>query len=287
MKYNVCLFPGQGSQHTGMGKDLFPLFPEYVDQASAVLGYDIVALCLNNPENQLQQTNFTQPALYVVNALSYLKHLQEKGRPDVVLGHSLGEFNALFAAKAFDFKTGLRLVQKRGELMARCEKGGMAAVIGLELEDIKKIIRVRFPDLDIANINSAQQITISGPVKTIEKASSVFEDEFATYIPLPVGGAFHSRYMKPAQNTFEKAIGSFDFNTLEINIISNVTARPYVEGQLPGLILEQMTSPVKWHESIKYLLEKGSHTFYEVGAGKVLTNLVHKIQREAKQRRDT
>jgi len=279
MKYEVCLFPGQGSQKIGMGEDLFPLFPEYVEIANSVLGYDIVELCLENKDNRLQQTNYTQPALYVVNALSYLKYKQENGVPNVVLGHSLGEFNALFAAGVFDFATGLKIVQKRGQLMAECEKGGMAAVMGLEIPEIDAIIKEHFPDLDIANINSNQQVVISGPVDTIAKAIDVFEYEFATYIPLKVGGAFHSRYMQPVQDVFGEVMDSIESKEPEIDIISNVTARPYESGQFPDLILKQITQSVKWYDSIVYLLEKGECNFYELGPGQVLTNLVKKIQK--------
>ena len=277
MKKQTGLFPGQGSQHTGMGAELFPLYPAYVMQANAILGYDLVELCLNNPENRLQQTNFTQPALYVVNALSYLKHQSEQGTPDWVMGHSLGEFNALFAAGVFDFETGLRLVQKRGELMANCEKGGMAAVIGLDRAEIEVIVQDHLPDLDIANVNSARQIVVSGPVETIAQAGALFEAEFATYIPLKVGGAFHSRYMLPAQKTYERFLKGFQFKDASIPVMSNVLARPYGKGQTVELLTRQMTSPVKWYESIKYLLEQGDGAFFEIGPGAVLQNLMKKI----------
>ena len=279
MKYEICMFPGQGSQHTGMGTELFHLFPQYVECANDILGYDIVDLCLHNNINLLQQTNYTQPALFVVNALSYLKHIQEKSIPDIVLGHSLGEFNALFAAGVFDFEAGLQLVQKRGQLMSNCVGGGMAAVIGLFYEEVEKILLNNSLDLDIANINSASQIVISGQASTIEQAAVLFEDEFATYITLKVSGAFHSRYMKSTQQAFLTFAEKFKFNSPEKVVISNVTALPHIEGSILDLLVEQITKPVKWYESISYLLERGECSFVELGPGKVLTNLLKGIKR--------
>lgn len=279
MIHRICLFPGQGSQHAGIGAGLFPLFPEYMEIARSVLGYDLEALCRDNPDNMLQQTNYTQPALYVVNAMHYQKYLQDNGLPDIVLGHSLGEFNALQAAGVYDFETGLRIVQQRGALMAAMTEGGMAAVIGLELEEVRDILEARFPALDIANINTRQQVVVSGPLDALGAAASEFEEAFATYVPLKVGGAFHSRYMIPAQRAFEAVLAPLPFQAPQLTVIANVTARPYEPGQLPGLLVAQLSSPVRWHGSIRYLLACGECSFVETGPGEVLGNLVKRIER--------
>src|SRR5436305_5494221 len=160
----VFLFPGQGSQRIGMGNTLFDEFKAITARADEILGYSIKELCLQDPHQQLGQTQFTQPALYVVNALSYLKKMKEAGQaPAYVSGHSLGEYNALFAAGAFDFETGLQLVKKRGELMSQATGGGMAAVIGFTLEQVDQILKeYGLTSIDIANYNTPTQIVLAG-----------------------------------------------------------------------------------------------------------------------------
>jgi trans-AT polyketide synthase, acyltransferase and oxidoreductase domains len=150
------IFPGQGSQVKGMGADLFSAYPSHIQQADNILGYSIARLCLEDPDNQLNNTNYTQPALYIVNALSYLKKIQEdQTTPNYVAGHSLGEYSALFAAGVFDFETGLKLVQKRGELMHQATGGGMAAVIGLQNDAVDNVIKQNaLSTISIANVNS-------------------------------------------------------------------------------------------------------------------------------------
>ncbi|SFJ70066.1 ACP S-malonyltransferase [Thermoflavimicrobium dichotomicum] len=277
------MFPGQGSHVKGIGGTLFDEFPDYTAIADKVLGYSIKELCLYDPEKKLGKTQFTQPALYVVNALSYLKKVLETGRkPDFVVGHSLGEYNALFAAGAFDFETGLKLVKKRGELMGQARDGGMAAVIGLQDEKVEAILRENgFSTIDIANYNTPTQIVISGPLDDIEKAGDAFSEAGAMYIPLNVSGAFHSRYMKAAQTEFERYLDQFTFSELSIPVISNCKARPYTYGELKTNLVKQIVHSVKWTESIRYLMGLGEMTFEEIGPGDVLTKLVQKIREQA------
>src|SRR5690606_1967980 len=195
------VFPGQGSQSKGMGADLFDQVPEFVAaeaEIDALLGYSIRELCLNDPENQLNLTQFTQPALYVINALHYFKCKAEGQQADYLAGHSLGEYNALLAGGAFDFVTGLKLVQKRGELMGQAKDGGMAAIIGLTADQIRAVLadNADLSGIDVANCNSPTQTVISGPVPELESGQAVFKEAGAKlYKVLPVSAAFHSRYM--------------------------------------------------------------------------------------------
>jgi trans-AT polyketide synthase/acyltransferase/oxidoreductase domain-containing protein len=278
----VYLFPGQGSQHVGMGKGLFEEFPELTAAADRILGYSIRTLCLEDPEHQLNKTQFTQPALYVVSALTYLKRVKEEGRvPDYVAGHSVGEFAALFAAGAYDFETGLRLVQKRGELMSRVSGGGMAAVIGFDRQKVERLLRDSgMTAIDVANDNSPSQIVISGRKVDIENAAPVFEESGARYVQLNVSGAFHSRYMSDATEEFAAFIRQFSFSELKLPVISNVHARPYRQEELVDNLVRQITHSVRWTESMTYLMALGDAEYQELGPGTVLAKLMVKIQQE-------
>ena len=278
------LFPGQGSQEVGMGSDLFGDFPEWVEQANQTLGYSITELCLKDPENRLNQTKYTQPALYTVSALAYLKKIEEgEAAPDFVAGHSLGEYTALFAAGAFDFQTGLQLVKKRAELMSECSGGGMAAVIGMDVDAIKEVLLN--PDnnleaIDVANYNEPTQTVISGPVQTIQGAKEIFKSAGCKlYIPLKVSGAFHSRSMLSVQEKFAEFLEDFEFSELKIPVISNVEAEPHQSETIKGLLTRQLSHSVRWTESMFYLIDLGVGNFEEVGPGQVLTKLLAKIQK--------
>ncbi|MFP7318952.1 ACP S-malonyltransferase [Bacillus spizizenii] len=279
------VFPGQGSQKQGMGSDLFDEFKELTAQADEILGYSIKRLCMENPYSNLNKTQFTQPALYVVNALSYLKKIREaEAKPDFVAGHSLGEYNALFAAGAFDFETGLKLVRKRGELMSMVSNGGMAAIMGLNEEQVAKALKeYHLHDVDIANVNAPYQIVISGKKDEIEKAASLFETmtEVTMVLPLNVSGAFHSRYMNKAKEEFEQFLQTFHFSPLSIPVISNVYAKPYTYELMKQTLADQINHSVKWTESISYLMKKGQLEFEEIGPGNVLTGLIHRIKKDA------
>lgn len=280
----VYAFPGQGSQKKGMGGMLFDEFKELTEQAELILGESVAKLCLEDPNSNLHKTQYTQPALYVVNALYYLKKIRETGKkPDYVLGHSLGEYNALFAAGAFDFETGLKLVIARGQLMGNAKNGSMAAIIGLEKEQIAN--RLKQNDLngiDIANYNSKFQFVISGLHDEMKAAKSIFEEmkDVQMFIPLNTSGAFHSRYMEQARQKFESYLDGFTFSKIEIPVIANVHAVPYQQADIKQNLVQQITHPVKWADSIRYLLGLGDMEFAELGPGRVLSGLIRRIKTE-------
>lgn len=255
----VYLFPGQGAQRKGMGKNLFDEFKDLTRKADEILGYSIKELCLEDAEGHLFQTQYTQPAVYVVNSLSYFKKIRTDPKPDYVLGHSVGEYNALLASGVIDFQQGLKLVKKRGQLMSEATGGGMAAVMGLTEDRVEEILKENnLKNLYIANSNSPRQIVISGLKKDIEKAETLFLEKGAThYRVLSVSGAFHTPYMAEAKKKFKKFAGKFQYGEITIPIIANVTARPYQPGEVIDNMIEQITTPVRWAESIRYLLAKG------------------------------
>ena len=284
-KMTTFVFPGQGSQKKGMGGALFDDFKELTAKADAILGYSIKELCMEDIQKRLGKTQYTQPALFVVNALTYLKKIEDNGRKlDFVAGHSLGEYNALFAAGVFDFEIGLKLVKKKGEVMGHAVGGGMAAVIGLSEEEIEYILKENgLENINIANYNTPSQIVISGLCEDIDQAKNIFETAGAKlYVPLNVSGAFHTPFMNEAKQEFVKYLKAFKFAKIGIPVISNVNARHYKESEVKEILVEQITSPVRWTESIRYLMGKGEMVFEEIGPGKVLTGLIKQIQKEEK-----
>ncbi len=277
----ACLFPGQGSQHIGMGGGLLSEFKEYAQQADEVLGYSIEAVCAGSVYQPLTDTQFTQPALYVVNALMYLKSLSNgEPSPDFVAGHSLGEYNALFAAGVFDFVTGLSLVKKRGELMSLADGGGMAAVIGLNQHAITQVLdEGHLTTISIANYNSYQQSVLTGPKEDIDRAQIKFSTlPNTSFIVLNVSGAFHSKYMSSAQQAFEAFIKPMTFATPKLPVISNVDAQPYHPATIKTNLIQQIVKPVQWLNTIEYLQTKPNITFKEIGPGKVLSGLLRRIK---------
>ncbi|MBJ9987817.1 MULTISPECIES: ACP S-malonyltransferase [Paenibacillus] len=279
------VFPGQGAQKKGMGGALFDEFPEIVAEADQVLGYSIRELCLDDPDSKLNQTEYTQPALYTVNALHYYKKIKDTGiKPDYVAGHSLGEYNALLAAGAFEFAAGLRLVQMRGALMSRAAGGAMAAVIGLSEEQIREaLLANQLERIDVANLNSPKQIVISGSKADVEHARPMFEGmkDVMMFVPLRTSGAFHSRYMQESSEEFEAFLSGYSFGRLTIPVVSNVYARPYRDADIRANLVKQITHSVKWTESIRYLWGRGVEQFEEMGPGRVLTDLITRIRTEA------
>ncbi len=265
----AVMFAGQGAQRIGMGNALFSAFPAQVAEADALLGYSIAQLCRDGPLEQLTQTEFTQPALFVVNSLAYLQRAKSAPAPDYLLGHSVGEYVALFAAGVVDFSTGLRLVQKRGALMAQARGGGMAAVLGLDEAQIQAVLAQHgIADVYAANVNTPRQIVISGRRAAVAAAEPLFMAAGATYFKLlQVSGAFHTPFMAEAQAEFRAFVQEMPFAAPTIPVISNVTARPHDVARLRERIVEQITAPVRWAESLRYLLAKGLEIgdFEEVG----------------------
>lgn len=277
----VIVFPGQGSQAVGMGKDLFDRFPDIVAIADRVLGYSIRDLCLRDAEKQLGRTQFTQPALYTVNALHYMRYRQDGGaEPDFVAGHSLGEYNALLAAEAFDYETGLRLVQKRGALMGAISGGGMAAVIGIDAATIRQVIdRSTVTTVDVANFNAISQTVLSGPTEDLERLSPGIQEAGGRFVPINVRTAFHSRYMRPVAQEFARLLETQRFSPLVIPVLSNFTALPYRDDEIMNNLVKQIDHSVRWVESIQYLLDEPDPSFQELGPGMVLTRLIQDIQK--------
>jgi malonyl CoA-acyl carrier protein transacylase len=282
----VCLFPGQGSQSKGMGGDLFDRFADWTDAADRRLGYSIRVLCLDDPRGELGQTRFTQPALFVVNAMTY-RAREEAGRsaPAFLAGHSLGEYNALVAASVFDFATGLDLVARRGALMGAISGGGMAAVIGLDPDRIAELLATSEAGrrLDVANFNSFDQTVIAGGKEDLTAVKGAFQDAGGRFIPLKVSAPFHSRYMQAPMQEFGAHLESVAFAQPQVPVVSNVTGRPYEAARLRETLARQIGQSVRWLDSVLYMLDHGATEFEEVGPGTVLMGLVGKI-RDARAR---
>ena len=301
------VFPGQGSQSVGMGKDLYEKYPaarSYYDAADDIMGIHISKLCFDGPADALKETNITQPALYIHSYI--LTHLMDMKKEKVSVfaaaGHSLGEYTANAFAKTFSFEDGLRLVKKRGELMKNSgdvRKGSMAALIGLDAKTIDEICEKAsggHPDthgenedplndysiVQPANYNCPGQIIISGDKKAIERAINIAKTEYNCRLAkeLEVSGAFHSQLMVPAAEDLRIALDSTTFNDALIPVYSNVEAEPSVEKEMIRQNLyRQLMSPVKWENIINNMIRNGVSKFYEIGSGSVLTGLIKKIDK--------
>lgn len=276
----IHVFPGQGAHRVGMGKELFRGYPHLVRQADAVLGYSIEELCLHGPGERLSDTRYTQCAMYTVGALSYVDRIRATGElPDCVAGHSLGEYVALFAAGAFDFVTGLELVAKRASLMAETGPGAMAAVLGITADRVREVLAGDgAPQVDIANLNAPEQTVVSGLPDDIAVAVELLKRETKAVVPLKVSGAFHAWPMAPAAREFEEFLAGYRLAPLRIPVISNTTARPYTDDEAAELLVRQLTNPVRWTESIGFLLDLPEPEFHELGPGQVLTGLISQIR---------
>ncbi|MBW4084440.1 ACP S-malonyltransferase [Paenibacillus sp. S150] len=280
---NAIVFPGQGSQRLGMGKDLFQEFKPMSELASGILGYSIEELCLKRPD-LLDKTEYTQPAIYVVNALNYTKMIKEGESASMVAGHSLGEYNALQASGAISFEDGLRLVIKRSQLMAQVTGGGMAAIIGYTDVELKLLIaECELHGLDIANHNTPTQIVVAGPKEELEQLEEVISNSGkGRCVPLRVSGAFHSRYMSEASRLFNAHLEKVEWMQPNIPVIANVTAEPYEFKHIQRLLADQINHSVRWTESVQYMLSEGTTSFIEVGGKGILTSMIEEIKQEFK-----
>jgi malonyl CoA-acyl carrier protein transacylase len=279
------LFPGQGSQYRGMGQSLFDRSERFFEaerEIDALLGYSVRQLCLKGPESQLQQTACTQPCMFIVNALHYWDAIAKYGPPDAVAGHSVGEYNALMAAGAFDLLTGVRLVATRGQLMSKVTGGGMAAILKMGSADIERALRAEgLSDLDVANYNAPLQTVIAGPADTIRLAEAAFTRLGASFVRLPVSAPFHSRHMADVQKQFSTFLSTVRFAKLTVPAISNVTGDLYPAASGPedirSLLARQVVSPVQWVKSVRRLREIGITELRETGPGGVLARLCQQI----------
>jgi trans-AT polyketide synthase/acyltransferase/oxidoreductase domain-containing protein len=282
---HACLFPGQGSQSKGMGAALFDRYQDWTAAANRILGYSIRELCVDDPRGELGLTQFTQPALFVVNAMTYRARLDDGAAPPAyVAGHSLGEYNALLAAGVFDFATGLTMVKRRGALMGQVSGGGMAAVIGMEPEKIEDVLAASDEGrrLDVANFNSFEQTVIAGPVADIAAVKPQFEAAgVRAFIPLKVSAPFHSRYMREPQAEFSAFLEGFTFGAPSVPVVANATAAPYAPDHVRETLARQIGSAVRWLDSMRFLLDAGVTEFEECGPGSVLAKLMVQIRKRA------
>ena len=279
---NAYIFPGQGSQYPGMAKDLYEsnaVAREMFEKANDILGFRITDIMFEGTAEELKQTKVTQPAIFL-HSVVLAKCLPEF-RPDMVAGHSLGEFSALVAAGALDFEEGLRLVSIRAQAMQKaCEAvpGSMAAVLAMPAEKVEEICASCEGIVVAANYNCEGQIVISGEVSAVNEACTRLKEAGARRaLQLPVGGAFHSPLMEPARAELAEGIEKATFHTPVCPIYQNVTARPTTDAQeIKTNLLTQLTSPVRWTQSVMNMIADGADKFIELGPGKVLQGLVSK-----------
>ena len=280
------VFPGQGAQFVGMGKDLYENFPaakDLFDKANKILGFKITEIMFEGTDEDLKQTKVTQPAIFL-HSVILSRMLKDSFKPDMVAGHSLGEFSALVANKCLSFEDGLKLVSKRAMAMQKAcelEPSTMAAIIGLDDNVVEQILKDINEVVIPANYNSPGQLVISGSVKGIEIACEKLKEAGAKRaLPLKVGGAFHSPLMEPARVELSKAIESTKFNRGICPVYQNVTAQPVNDPEIIKSNLNaQLTAPVRWTQIMKNMIADGSKTIIEVGPGKVLQGLFKKIDR--------
>ncbi|BAO75008.1 ACP S-malonyltransferase [Winogradskyella sp. PG-2] len=285
---NAYIFPGQGAQFSGMGLDLYeksPLAQELFEKANDILGFHITDIMFEGSAEDLKETKVTQPAIFL-HSVILAKTLGDTFKPDMVAGHSLGEFSALVAAGALTFEDGLKLVSQRAQAMQKaCEAqpSTMAAVLGLDDDVVEKICATTEGVVVAANYNCPGQLVISGEVDAINRACEAMKEEGARRaLVLPVGGAFHSPMMEPAREELAAAIENTTFSKPNCPIYQNVTACAITdENEIKANLISQLTAPVRWTQSVQQMIEDGAKHFTEVGPGKVLQGLVRKINREA------
>ena len=282
------LFPGQASQFVGMGADLRERFPEVRElygEADGILGFELSRLCFQGPMERLSQTEITQPAVYV-HSVAAARLLAARGiGPDAVAGHSLGEYSALTAAGVLDFAEGLALVRERGRLMQAAgvaRPGRMAAVLGLDDAAVTALCEGIGPQVVPANFNAPGQVVLSGEAAAVQEAMAAAEGAGARrVVELPVSGAFHSPLMAAAAEGLAERLEATPFRPPSVPVVTNVTAAPETDPEaLRRLLVEQMTAPVRWTESVQALASMGVESAFEVGPGSVLKGLARRILRD-------
>lgn len=293
MGKTAFIFPGQGAQSVGMGKDAYDAVPAAKDlflTADAQLGFPLSSIIFNGPDEDLKQTVNTQPAL-LATSMAYLEAIRGKGiEPDYVAGHSLGEYSALVCAGVLSFEEAVSIVRARGEYMEAAVPGGqgaMAAVLGADreaLSELCKSITAEGHVVELANMNCPGQIVISGSAQGVAAAAErVKEAGGKRAIPLEVSGPFHSTLMKEAANRLAGKLEQAAFNTPSVPVVANVTARPVEDAaDIRGLLVEQVYSSVLWHDSVEWMIAQGVDTFVEIGPGSVLSGLIKKIDKSVK-----
>jgi [acyl-carrier-protein] S-malonyltransferase len=289
MQKIAFIFPGQGSQSVGMGKELAAMYPvarETFDEADEALGYRISELCFNGPEEKLKLTEITQPAILTVSVAAF-RVLQEKGVvPQYVAGHSVGEYGAHVAAGTLDFADAVRVTRNRGKYMQEAVpvgEGGMAAILGVPLEILREICKqaAQGQICEPANLNSPDQIVISGHSVAVQRATEMAKARGARRaIMLQVSAPFHCSLMRPAQERLQKDLEQIEFHDLDMPLISNVDAELKRKGsEARDALVRQATGAVRWEESMRKLVQLGVETFIEVGPGRVLCGLMRQIDR--------
>lgn len=288
------LFPGQGAQKPGMGKDIAQAYPVAADifkKANEILGFDLSEICFNGPEEELNKTIISQPAIFTVSAaMLEVFRIEKKDAPDVTAGLSMGEYSALYAAGRISFEDGLKLVQKRGQAMqsaADASDGSMVSILGLDEEKVTELCEKAAQGglLMGVNYNCPGQIVVSGDVDACKRAANMAEEFGAIKaIPLAVAGAFHTSFMDSAAKTLEKALKETPIKPAsDVKVVANVDAAYYnTPEQIINGLVKQLVAPILWQKCMEKLLAEGVEDFYEMGPGRVLTGLMRRINRKTK-----